>query len=381
MKVSRPCAAVVALSATAHARHLVHPEPTGIAALPLDGVSPRPTSPPDGGTFGLLFRRADDEEDQSILVAPDATCGYISGRLGAAYTCGEDATCVFLTSSAAGVGKVACCDDIECNYRDACVDFDDYFQSSNTDTTAPYCNTISFSNGIRDYWCNNVDISTPQMATTRYKGQTDSVSWAEVALTDSSTEISFVSTGTDDHGATVSAEAASDATATETSSKDDEGSKKDSNDKVGAIVGGVVGSVGAIGLIGIGVFFFLRHRGKKAAAAAAAPGAYQQVTPMMQQQPGSGPGGYNPVPQHFTGYYDPKNPYPSPGQQQQYPASVVGYYPGTPDPSVQTHPTPPPADPRLGHHVNASPAPSFNQQPVIHEAGGEPVKPNPHELA
>ncbi|KAJ3507910.1 hypothetical protein NM208_g15896 [Fusarium decemcellulare] len=131
MKFSGSVAAVtVALSTTANARHLAYPGPTGIVALPLDGISPVPTTPP---RVHDLFRRANkdkDEEGTTVLMAPDATCGYISGRAGAAYTCGVDATCLFLTSSAGGDGAVACCDTVECNYRASCVDFNDYFQSS-----------------------------------------------------------------------------------------------------------------------------------------------------------------------------------------------------------------------------------------------------------
>ncbi|KAF4997273.1 hypothetical protein FDECE_12133 [Fusarium decemcellulare] len=404
MKFSGSVAAVAAaLSTTANARHLAYPGPTGIVALPLDGISPVPTTPP---RVHDLFRRANkdkDEEGTTVLMAPDATCGYISGRAGAAYTCGVDATCLFLTSSAGGDGAVACCDTVECNYRASCVDFNDYFQSSKcndgcevdaftlkcTDTALPYCNTISFDGGIIDYWCNNVEISTLQKAKTTYDGQTGGVSFSEVALTDSSSEITFATTGTLAHGASVTADAASDATAdasaTETSKKDDD----KSSTPVGPIVGGVVGGIGAIGLLGLGAFFFLRRRGNKQAAN---PPAYPP-TP-MQQQPGTGPGGYNPVPQNMASYYDPKNPYPSPGQQ--FGAPVVAYYPvqpGTPDPNGQTHHSPPPQDPRLAHAA-VSPSPSYHQYPipgqqpgfqpqapVIHEAGGEPVKNHPQELA
>ncbi|KAF4969917.1 hypothetical protein FZEAL_10141 [Fusarium zealandicum] len=403
MKIFGPFAAIAALSAAANARHLFHSEPTGIVALPFDGVSPRPTTPP---RVRDLFRRADDDEAQTVLVAPDATCGYISGLVGAAYTCGDDsdsATCVFLTSSAAGDGAVACCNSDQCGYRATCVDYDNYFTSSKcndgckidiytlkcTQTSAQYCNTVSFDGGIVDYWCNSLSISTAQKASTKYLGQTGKHSFSELALT-SSSELSFAASVTGD----AASDATSDPSATETndtSDKDNEGSSTN----VGAIVGGVVGGVGAIGLIGIAAFFLLRRRSKK------------QPDP-MQQQPGSGPGGYNPVPQNMAGYYDPNKAYGTPSPGQQYQAPTVGYYPaqaGTPDSNGLTHPTPPPQDPRMAH-VTASPDPSFYQQPfpgqqpgfqqhpgyqpqpgfqpqpyVIHEAGGEAVGSKPQELA
>ncbi|KAH6874012.1 hypothetical protein B0T10DRAFT_588154 [Thelonectria olida] len=179
MKASDTYAAIAALSAVANARHLIRSalEPTRNFQLPDDGVSPRPTE-----AVIEFFRRADK---LTTLWAPDNTCGYISGLRGAAYTCNGDYQCAFEIESS--TGNVGCCSAGVCNMRYSCIDYKSYSSSSACDnscrvdanilkctaTSAPYCNTISFSGGITDYWCNNVDISTAQRASTTHSGGDD----------------------------------------------------------------------------------------------------------------------------------------------------------------------------------------------------------------
>ncbi|KAM0440775.1 hypothetical protein ACHAPT_000076 [Fusarium lateritium] len=382
MKASEFAAAVVALSVTANARHLAYPEPTSIVALALDGVSPAPTTPP---RLHDIFRRANDNKDDptTVLVAPDATCGFVSGRLGAPFVCDDsDYPCIFITPEASRSGAIACCNADGCATRASCVNFNEFFSSSKcddgcavdeftlkcTETDLPYCNTITFDGGFQDYWCNSDEFSTPLKAETTYSGQTNKVTYSKRVLTDSSsTFLDATGTGTDSPGATA------------TSDADSNDKKGDKEAPVGAIVGGVVGGVGALGLAGILVWFILRQRSKKQHPNT--PG-YQ---PTLVQQPGSGPGGYNPVPQGTAGYYDNKNTYAMGGQQ------YSGYYA---DPNA-------PHDPRLSY-ATPSPDPSYHQVPppgqqlhpdqqllapgyqppiiqeadsktIISEAGGEPV--------
>lgn len=120
----------------AGALRLSVPEPTqALAAIDNDGWAPKPTSPPE--LKRLLRRQSDDEEEEddddepeSMLVAPDATCGYISGLEGAHYTCIGDYSCVLFTAVSTTSGNVACCDDRNCNLRVTCIDFDDFYTSS-----------------------------------------------------------------------------------------------------------------------------------------------------------------------------------------------------------------------------------------------------------
>jgi hypothetical protein len=173
---------------------------------------------------------------------------------------------------------------------------------------------------------------------------------------------------------------------------------------VGAIVGGVVGGVGAIGLAGILLWFILRQRGKRQPPN---PPGYQ---PTLAQRLG-GLGGYNQIPQGGAGYYDNKNPYALGGQQ--YPAYHTDpnapYDPrlsyASPSPSPSYHQVPPPGqqlhpDQQLlapGYQgpviqeaggkaiipeVGGDPViPEAGGKPVIAEAGGESVKPKAQELA
>ncbi|KAF7533868.1 hypothetical protein G7Z17_g13454 [Cylindrodendrum hubeiense] len=199
MKVTGSYAAIAALAATANARFLARSEPTAVVALADDGVSPRPTDAPE---YDLL-RRA---ESGTLLYAPDNTCGFISGREGAGYTCFGTYTCAFSISS--DEGHIGCCADGVCNMRYSCVDYDGYYSSSAcedgceidvltlkcTETSAPYCNTISFDNGVSDYWCNNLVKSTAQMAETTFSGGDERV-YSTLDDVSSTASVSVVTSG------------------------------------------------------------------------------------------------------------------------------------------------------------------------------------------
>lgn len=123
--------AIVAFAAAVDARNLQQPEATASYVMPWDGISPMPTAPP--AIHDLRRRQQSSTEDLTVLFAPDNTCGFISGRPGAAYTCGAGANCVFFTSSSSQLGHVACCNTVECNVRAACIDYEGYFSSSQCD--------------------------------------------------------------------------------------------------------------------------------------------------------------------------------------------------------------------------------------------------------
>jgi len=59
-------------------RAMAFPGPLATTAVvaPLDGRSPKPTAPP---ALHQFIRRQSDG-DQTVLVAPDNTCGYVSGQ-------------------------------------------------------------------------------------------------------------------------------------------------------------------------------------------------------------------------------------------------------------------------------------------------------------
>ncbi|KAI0426070.1 hypothetical protein F5Y09DRAFT_77462 [Xylaria sp. FL1042] len=415
---------------------------TAARALAFDGRPARATQAvvPDA-TFRLpeitkapsikeLLKRQSSSGDQTVLIGPDNTCGYVSGRAGAPITCNYDYTCAFIIEE--DFGRAGCCQGDYCGLRATCFGYEQVFSSSVcddgclqdtytlkcTESTAPYCNTITFFSGIEDFFCASLDISTPQQLYTTYIGETDGRSFQEITLsaTDSGTD-SFNS-ATDDGSfvfSFTSSAAQSSNTDTPTGnggsgsngsngsnggSDNDSGStpkQTKSSTPVGPIVGGVVGGVAGLALIGLGIFFIVRHNNKKRDAAAAAS------APPMQQTPGAGgaaqpppgaPGyppqqGYNgaqtydqsPYQQHPT---PPQPYYPSPEQK---PGGFVSLTPtGVPDRNDSTSPVSQfsearhsvqPQSPTSTLSSNWGPQPGQpgapNVPPTVHEAGGNVV--------
>lgn len=132
MKASSASVAFAAMAATANGRNVDMPAATGVSEFPSDGVSPKPTL----AAVGLheLLRRevgpfnpdpANPTDGFSYVVAPDNTCGYIAGRIGAGYTCNSVATCIFALATDGGQGYMGCClinsSTTTCGYRASCV--------------------------------------------------------------------------------------------------------------------------------------------------------------------------------------------------------------------------------------------------------------------
>ncbi|RYP69437.1 hypothetical protein DL771_006089 [Monosporascus sp. 5C6A] len=286
------------------------------------------------------------QEVQTVLVGPDNTCGYINGRAGAVYSCNEQtALCAFVTN--ADFGAVACCNEVVCGLRVACLDYEEIHSSSLCDygclqdtytvkcasTLYPYCGTIAFSGGITDYYCDSLSGSVVQQAETTYSGQTDGRTFTPIAVTDTDSSTGPMPTDPWGSGGLTGTGTTDDPTSTgitaELSSTDSSptnpspgtGTTSDvpppsgaggGSTNTGAIVGGVVGGVVGIALISLLAFFLIRRNKKRNAQQPGYP-------PMQQQQPGPEPLG--PPPGHASTY----NPAHPPPQQGAYPA---GYYQG-----------------------------------------------------
>ncbi|RYP29795.1 hypothetical protein DL767_006536 [Monosporascus sp. MG133] len=291
------------------------------------------------------------QEIQTVLVGPDNTCGYISGRAGAVYSCQvQTAQCAFVTNS--GSGFVACCNEVDCGLRAACLDYEQIYSSSACDygclqdtftakctsTLYPYCGTISFSGGITDYYCDSLSGSVVQQADTTYIGQTDGRTFTPVAVTDSGPSTGPIPTSIEVSGGFTAASTTDDPTSTGTtddpSSTDPgpvTGTTSDvtpppgaagGSTNIGPIVGGVVGGVVGIALIALLAFFLIR-RNKNRNPQQHAPQQPGYPPMQQQQQPGLEPMGSPPghASMYNAGY---------PPQQQQYPpqqgAYPAGYY-------------------------------------------------------
>ncbi|KAL0940895.1 DUF1620 domain-containing protein [Colletotrichum truncatum] len=424
----RTIAGLAALSGIAQAKIYAVPEATTTFDLPLDRFNPHPTKAP---AYAELKRRQ-ATSGTTVLVAPDNTCGYISGRPGAAYTCGSVATCLFFTANRNNPGRVACCDSQECGARRTCYDqrqvstlglcndgcLVDRFTLKCTNTARPYCNTISFPGSVFDYWCNTLEISTPQSAQTTYEGQTGRT-WEPLALTDdaSSSNARIVSTTS-----RISVSTTLPGPGPGPTTSVNPAPEEKSGAPVGAIVGGVVGGIAVIALIGIGIFLILRKKKQD---------PNQQQTPQQQPQmaqngypgppqgpPGGSPTEYAGTTTHTQSVYDPKFAATSPtGYQQSFgntPPPQGGFQqPGyftaanmVPDRADTTSPgavsqmtdhhrysTPPPPGPQQPYQQQPPPPQQQQQQqqqqqfaappPTIHEAptGNDGHRGQMHELA
>ncbi|GJN74246.1 wnt and FGF inhibitory regulator domain-containing protein [Purpureocillium lilacinum] len=426
MKVSQLVAALAAIcSSTAVDARLVArvPQATRSVVLPADGMSPKPTVPP---SMHELLRRQDSTSYKlTMAVAPDNTCGYISGNASWAYTCGPSATCGLVFSQPTHSGLVMCYNDGGSNFRFGCMDYNDIFTSSKcgdacaqdtlvlkcTNSASKFCNTIAFAGGITDYWCAALSDSVVNRAFTTFSGQTSSRSYFTITQTGSSTSLlNTKQTGNSDIGnptpsGTPSKTSSTAATTSTSGSSDSDGSDKGNSGgggggkktPVGAIVGGVVGGVAAIGIAGIIAFFCLRRNKKQADAGKTAsppmdqsPVQQPSVPPNMvqQQQPGPHTSYYNPnYPPPVQGYPSPNQQYPQntpPPPGAYYPAADPSLNPTSPTGSHMTHMTDPrtnstsPGVPQWGGSYPApvpgqqqpqQPPHGFQpQQPVIHEA-------------
>ncbi|KAF5021547.1 hypothetical protein F66182_6404 [Fusarium sp. NRRL 66182] len=311
----------------------------------LDTVAPMQTDPPT--TFDLERRQATSDQI-TITIAPDNVCGFISERMGASRACPVDDHCYFfppVPSLSFENGGVLCCGSTSCQYHATCID------SKATDTASPFCNTVSWSGNTVDYWCNDVDITTAQVAALTYRGQKPR-SFTTIDEDDVSSLQSQISAAKTGGNAVGEATRASEPSATETSVDENSSSAA----PTGAIVGGAVGGVATIAILGLAIFFFLRR--KKKQSQATSHSAYQ------------------PAPRDDNGAAVPENKGAWPhGQQQGVPYC---YDPNTPS---TVHSMASPGSQYMQTQFAGYQSGYQLQQPAIHEADGEALESKPQELA
>ncbi|KAI1139565.1 hypothetical protein F5Y05DRAFT_326947 [Hypoxylon sp. FL0543] len=400
---------------------------TAVQALAFDGKPPQPTdglipSPavqlPKITLPPSIHELAKRQNGQTVLVGPDNTCGYFDGRAGAVYSCnGKDVTCALVTTSS--YGAVACCDGDDCGLRVACIDYREFMLSSACDngcvqdtftvkctkSSAPFCGTVTFFDGIVDYYCDTLSASTPQQLYTTYDGETDGRSFTPVVITldETTSHAQSATASVDTDGDNTSASSSTNSPVPTSADNNGGNGGSKSSTPIGPIVGGVVGGVGGIALIGLGIFFLIRHNNKKNATAA-------QPAAQMVQGPGVPPGapgvaaaGYGQQPPYDAHY---SQQYPNqPGSPPGYPPQT--YYPDAskpggfatvgpvPDRNNSTSPVStqyadnrppsmqPPTSPTstinsnwqqgvAGYPVQQH-SPQPNVPPTVHEAGGNAV--------
>ncbi|RYP03799.1 hypothetical protein DL764_004911 [Monosporascus ibericus] len=318
----------------------------------------------------------------------------------APYSCvQESAQCAFYTTagvravgcyyeaSAAAYGGGATCFDYQEIYSSSSCDngcSQDAFTIKCTDTSAPYCGTISFFGGFIDYYCDDLDGSILQSAQTTYSGGPERTFGIITSPTLTSTSPTSPTT-------------------TATSTSTDPPSAPGGSSNTGVIVGGAVGGVGGIALISLLAFFLIRrNKNRNAQQPPQQPG----YSPMQQQQQPGHPSTYNPGFQPPQQQYLPQQYPPQQYPSQQYPpqqgAHPPSYYPDqnkpadvvntgvVPDRNQSTSPdsqvrdnrnTMPPTSPTSTVYSNHLPSQYGVQQhhytsgvpPTVHEAGSNVI--------
>ncbi|KAG5943273.1 hypothetical protein E4U60_006783 [Claviceps pazoutovae] len=218
-----------------------------------------------------------------MMIVPDNTCGWLSARIDAPYTCARGDTCGLVLAQPTGAVMCYNVNDETSDFALSCIDYSSYFFSSAcgyacnqntyirkcTNISFPYCGTYDFLGGITDYRCHSI----------REPAQAILTSWRQDGETGRKTYSKFVkfnlpfsghidltpipNSDVPHFGSSVVASPTTTSAATGAdvgSSGGDNPAKDSSRTPVGAIVGDVVGGVAAIGAGLLIIFFCLRRR-------------------------------------------------------------------------------------------------------------------------
>ncbi|KAL7790964.1 hypothetical protein V8C37DRAFT_382990 [Trichoderma ceciliae] len=305
------------------------------------GWSPKPTQAPKPLLGRMMVPRADD-----FTLGPQ-TCGFVPGTVGNSFTCiSSGYTCTPQSdfvgccepNSSCSLIKTSCI-DYQASASGACNLPSDFHTLCCGTSSLPACYT----------WVISTSASTDDSATLytifdcspqagRGTLLTVDPGWSSTHSLGSTTTTSTTTSTT-----TASAESSTSSTTSSTSSTSaapaPEPTHKSSSTPVGAIAGGTVGGVAALGLVGLAAFLFIRRRNPRNAPpnATLGPPAQGQNPPGGAVYPSGVPVGYQagyvPVPMQSPqqGYDPHMSQYGQQGvaYQQQYPGQqpFQGQYP------------------------------------------------------
>ncbi|KAG6202364.1 hypothetical protein E4U35_005319 [Claviceps purpurea] len=334
-------AASAVASIGAASRNLVATQSTATDTAPLPGLgaSPPKITPPPGldDIQKDVFKRDYDRvaPPVTVLLAPDNTCGWISGRSASPYLCNSGDTCCLILPPLTGPGFISCSNSgrhgkLYPQYV-KCFDYSNYHASTDcgechnenvvkcVSSNRPYCNTYYFlSRGILDFRCESTsepldnDIfgtSRVNWVETTWAGQTSSRTYAsevvmiqptqnldstvsELAsksIISASTKTSR-SSGGDSSERDISETSIDPTVATSRAPSGSSGpgygrppdidmGRNNRGTPIGAIVGGVVGGVASLVAVVLITFFYLRRRKRRTAGTTEAPPSSR---PLMQ---------------------------------------------------------------------------------------------------
>ncbi|CEI67777.1 hypothetical protein FVEN_g9582 [Fusarium venenatum] len=310
-----------------------------------------------------------------LTVAPDETCGYLSGSVGVPITCENGASCTWEPNK---LNIIACGTDhyLQCVESKTAADpklCDDVCQSDTwnllcTNSDAPYCRTYLYPSGVIDYRCASTSVTANQRVEHTFEGD-DNPNFITTTLSDDVSTISeprTVPSGRLTDGPTKTTTTTNPGPTSTTAIPP----IPPKPTPVGAIVGGVVGGLAVLGLITLGIIFALRRRKPKPTVETTL--SYQ---PNLVQQPAQITQKPQPGPPH---QYVVPSPYPDPSmayssvqpntRTSMFSGSVSPIGPASPMGWSQ-HQTPAPiASPAPAYEVAG---PEARQAPSIHELGAD----------
>ncbi|KAG6311759.1 hypothetical protein E4U44_003887 [Claviceps purpurea] len=317
-------AASAVASIGAASRNLVATQSTATDTAPLPGLgaSPPKITPPPGldDIQKDVFKRDYDRvaPPVTVLLAPDNTCGWISGRSAAPYLCNSGDTCCLVLPPLTGPGFISCSNrgrrDVLYPQYVKCFDYSNYHAS--TDCGECHNENVVKCRGILDFRCESTrepldnDIfgtSRVNWVETTWAGQTSSRTYAsevvmiqptqnldstvsELAsksIISASTKTSR-SSGGDSSERDISETSIDPTVATSRAPSGSSGldrppdidmGRNNRGTPIGAIVGGVVGGVASLVAVVLITFFYLRRRKRRTAGTTEAPPSSR---PLMQ---------------------------------------------------------------------------------------------------
>ncbi|KAG5943270.1 hypothetical protein E4U60_006780 [Claviceps pazoutovae] len=320
--------AVVSIGAAS--RNLVATQSRATYSAPLPGLGaspPKITPPPelDDIQQGLVKRaQGRPPAPQTVMIAPDNTCGWILASSASPYFCQSEDVCGLVLARWTTYGAIMCFKNGSFNidghpWYVTCFDYTDYHASTDcgechsenavkcVSSDRPYCNDYYFSGDIQDFRCDSTRASRFNRVETTWDGQTGNRTYEAVVLmvdpyfgpTPESTSKSIItaspttsrSSGSDSSERDISKTSIDPTVATNRAPNGSSGlgyhrpppdidmGRNNGGTPIGAIVGGVVGGVAALLAVVLITLFYLRRRKRRTADTTEAPPSSR---PLMQ---------------------------------------------------------------------------------------------------
>ncbi|KAK3985860.1 hypothetical protein QBC44DRAFT_150933 [Cladorrhinum sp. PSN332] len=236
-------------------------------------VTPTPTLALRGDVAGRqVVSSSTSTPTYTLTGAPDMTCGYLSGSSGNPITCANGKKCQW---EAEQVGAIFCgfektdrayvrcvprsvaTDPSLCN--DVCLGNDFYLLCTNSNE--PFCRTLAFPDGVRDFRCASTSLASAQAISWTYGGQVGRVLTTSVIRDETSSAgavpgitLTHIPTQTSEEPIPTNNPVSTSPPNTQTAEpKDDDGPP------LGPIIGGAVGGVAVLAFILAGIFFLIRR--------------------------------------------------------------------------------------------------------------------------